>query len=340
MSNFWKNKRAVIIGGAALIGSHLAERLIAENVKALTIIDNLYTGNLRYVPGQAQFVHSDARELGDLLPYLHEGDFVFHLACQHGGRGFVGGGHEIELWDNLTLDGKIFRACATKDVEKVVFMSSACAYPTDLQTDINSDIFLSEDMVDYNNIKQADGPYGMAKLMGEHSLKSYVKAGELNGSIVRGFTVYGPRMKENHAICALIAKTLIKQNPFEIWGDGKQKRNWTYVTDTVDGILRTAEFGRNGEAYNIGVKEVKTPNEAAEAIWREFHWMPDKVNHSLYKPTGPVNRIANPAKAVAELGWEPKVSFENGLKNTIAWYLNTHIDSDIADTLESRLYSK
>lgn len=342
MSKFWENKRVLVIGGAALIGSHLVERLQAENVAYLMVMDNLYSGTFLNLPYKTPRLKGDARETDDLLNafYVCKPDIVFHLACQHGGRGFVGGGHEIELWDNLTLDGKVFKLCAENNVQKVIFMSSACAYPVDLQADINSDILLSEDMIDYNNIRQADGPYGTAKLMGEHSLRAYVQAGRFDGAIVRGFTVYGPRMKENHAICALIAKSYIRQDPFEIWGDGQQKRNWTYVTDTVDGLVRAAQYGKNAEAYNIGVKEVHTPNQVVEKLFRFFDWVPEKTEHKLYKPTGPVNRIANPAKAVAELGWEPKVSFDRGLTKTIEWYLETHDEDKVKAELEGRLYSK
>jgi len=342
MSQFWQDKRVLVIGGAALIGSHLVERLQAENTRLVAVLDNEYSGDFRNLPKGVEIYNGDARETKDLRAafYTYKPDIVFHLACQHGGRGFVGGGHEIELWDNLTLDGKVFRLCAENDVQKVIFMSSACAYPVDLQTNINDEVFLSEDMIDYNNIRQADGPYGTAKLMGEHSLRAYVQAGRFDGAIVRGFTVYGPRMKENHAICALIAKTFIRQEPFEIWGDGNQKRNWTYVTDTVDGLVRAAEYGRNAEAYNIGVKEVHTPNHAVAKIFKYFNWMPDKIEHKLYKPTGPVNRIANPAKAVAELGWEPQISFSDGLIKTIEWYLATHDIDKVAAELQRKLYSK
>lgn len=341
MSNYWNDKRVVILGGAALIGSHLAEKLVALGVKQLRIVDDLSSGKLEniqsLIDNGTEFLNRDLREWNQASESVYKSDVVFHLACAHGGRGFVGGGHEIELWDNLSLDSKIFRVCGEWHVEKVFFMSSACVYPTLLQNDITQNLYLSEDLVDYDNIQQADGPYGMAKLMAEHTLRAYVKKGLFDGVIGRGFTVYGPRLKENHFMGALISKILLKTEPYEMWGNGEQKRNWGFVDDICDGILLSIEKSGNGEPFNLGVENVYTPNMAAEIAFNIMNWHPQKIKYLLDKPVGPVNRIANCQKAKTILGWEPKTSLEDGLQRTIEWYLSTHNIEDVRGNFEKSL---
>jgi nucleoside-diphosphate-sugar epimerase len=340
MSNFWTNKRVVLLGGASLIGSHLAQALWNLPVKSLKVIDDLSSGrleNLHYLginTGQVELHVRDLRDYEEVRKWVRNSDIVFHLAAQHGGRGYVAG-HKVELYNNLELDTTIFRACSKEGVEKVIFSSSACAYPIYIQEDVNELLYLSEAQVDYDFFEQADGAYGTEKLIGEAMLDAYIERGDFKGCSTRSFTVYGPMMKENHAIAALISKTMIQQDPFEIWGDGTQIRNWTYVTDNVAGALLAAEHIDRG-AINIGVEDRLTPRDAAWKIWEIMEWFPKKVDFYPEKPVGPVNRVAD-ASRLKSLGWQPKVSFEEGLRRTIDWYLSTHNVDDVRKDFERKL---
>lgn len=338
MNNYWNNKSVAILGGSALIGSHLVERLLKENPKNLWVVDDLSSGRLRNLPDGVKMIWADLREFEDAKKGINGADIVFHLACAHGGRGYVDT-HEIGCYDNLSLDAKVFRTCAHNGVEKVVFASSACVYPIHLQQNIDENLYITEDLVDYNNVKQADGSYGLSKLMAEQTLNAYSKDGRFDHAICRFFTVYGERMKENHAIAALIAKSYIKQDPFEIWGDGKQKRNWTYVKDTVEGMVLAGEKLIN-DVVNIGTEDVNTPISACENIWKLFDWKPEAIKFLPDNPVGPVNRIANAQKAKRLLGWEPKYTFKDGIKNTIDWYLDVHKEEEIARKLKVKLHER
>jgi UDP-glucose 4-epimerase len=261
-------------------------------------------------------------------------DVVFHLAAQHGGRGYVAT-HDVELYNNLELDTTIFRACAEAQVKKVVFSSSACAYPIDLQTNSDDLVYLSENLIDYKNMRQADGAYGTEKLVGEAMLDAYIEKGYFEGCSTRSFTVYGQLMGESHAIAALIAKTMIEQEPFEIWGNGEQIRNWTYVGDNVSGAMLAAEHLSRG-AINIGIEDRLTPNIACELIWDIMGWRPERIEYKPDKPVGPRNRVADATKIKA-LGWMPSVTFEEGLRKTIDWYISTHNVDDLKKDLERKL---
>lgn len=335
---YWKNKRVVLLGGGNLIGTHLAKALIKVGVKSLDIVDNYSSGkyeNSEQLEKDGVDVWTrDLRDYESALFAVRGQDIVFHLAAQHGGRGYVAS-HETELYNNLELDTTIFRACADAKVEKVIFSSSACAYPVDLQTNSDDVVRLSEDMIDYKNMRQADGAYGTEKLVGEQILDAYIDKGYFKGCSTRSFTVYGPLMNESHAIAALIARTMLQQEPFEIWGDGNQIRNWTYVEDNVTGALLAAEYLDRG-AINIGIEQRLTPMDAVAEIWSVMGWSPDEVKCLINKPVGPRNRVADATK-LKSLGWQPSVTFEEGLKKTIDWYLSTHDTESLKLDLERKL---
>ena len=340
MSDFWRNKKVVLLGGASLIGTHLARELVKMPLSGLRIVDDLSSGKFSNISDlakdMAEFWRADLRYPDSSDRATKGADVVFHLAAQHGGRGYVAG-HKVELYDNLSLDTTIFRACANNSVEKVIFSSSACAYPVDLQTNPNEVLYLSEDMIDYDDLRQADGAYGTEKLIGEVILDAYIEAGHFQGCSTRSFTVYGPLMGETHAIAAMIAKTMIRQDPFEIWGDGlrPQIRNWTTVWDNVSGALLAAEKMNRG-AVNIGIEDRLTPIDACNAIWEYMEWFPKAVDFNPEKPVGPLNRVANATK-LKSLGWKPKYTFKEGLQKTIDWYVETHNAKELRETLERKL---
>jgi nucleoside-diphosphate-sugar epimerase len=184
-------------------------------------------------------------------------------------------------------------------------------------------------------MKDADGAYGREKLLGEMMLDAYVERGDFKGVSTRSFTVYGPLMKENHAIAALIAKTMMKQSPFKIWGSGEAVRNWTFVEDNVTGALLAAEHIDRG-AVNIGVEDRMNPRMAALKIREIMGFIPYDVEYELDKPVGPLNRVAD-ATLLKSLGWKPKYTFEEGLRKTIDWYLKTHSVEEVAKDFERKL---
>lgn len=331
--SYWEDKTVVLLGGANLIGTHLAKALVPLT-KEVVVVDNLSSGKKENIPEKTRIKIEDCRDYRAVKNLLDKDYIVFHLAAQHGGRGYVAT-HDVELYNNLELDTTIFRACADVGVEKVIFSSSACAYPVDLQTKSDDYVYLSEDMIDYKNMRQADGAYGTEKLVGEAMLDAYIEKGYFKGCSTRSFTVYGPLMNESHAIAAFIAKTMLKPNVFEIWGTGYQLRNWTFVEDNVAGALLAAEHLDRG-AVNIGIEDRLTPIDACRMIWDYMGWQPEKWSPLIDKPTGPVNRIANATK-LKSLGWKPQYTFEEGLHKTIDWYVSTHDVEELKRDLERRL---
>jgi len=151
---------------------------------------------------------------------------------------------------------------------------------------------------------------------------------------------YGERENETHAIIALIAKTLAHMDPFEIWGTGDQDRNFTYVGDIVDAMLLAAEKIEDASPVNAGRADRITLNQAAETVFKLVDWRPQKTSHDLSKPVGVASRAADLTRAKKLLGWQPKVSYEDGFKRTIDWYRShknlEHVRRDLPRLLMER----
>ncbi len=333
----WKNRRALVTGGASFIGSNLVNSLVARGA-IVRVIDDLSSGRTENISeliesGKVDFVKGDLRKM-DVAERAVDGmSVVFHLAADHGGRGYVDL-HQAPCAVNLMLDGMVFRACHNAKVDKVVYASSGCVYPNHIQTDTSEMLYLTEDMV--GPPYDADNMYGWAKLMAEMTLKAYCKEWGMKSASCRYFTVYGPRGVENHAVIALIARAFIGQDPFVVWGTGEQIRNWTYIDDIVSGTILAAERIDDATAVNLGTMERIRVIDAVDEILRIFKRKP-KIELHPEMPTGPLNRVADNSLAKKLLGWEPQVKFMEGLHRTIDWYVATRKRDEVSAKLETML---
>jgi nucleoside-diphosphate-sugar epimerase len=333
----WQNRKVLVTGGASFIGSNLVHALLKQGAR-VRVIDDLSSGKLANVQdliraNKIEFIESDLRNK-DVAERAVDGmSVVFHLAADHGGRGYVDL-HQAACSVNLLLDGMVFRACYLAGVEKVVYASSGCVYPNHIQTNPKEVLYLTEDMV--GPPYDADNMYGWAKLMAEMTLRAYHKDYGMKSASCRYFTVYGPQGVENHAVIAMIARAFIGQDPFVVWGTGEQIRNWTYIDDIVRGTILAAEKIDDGTAVNLGTMERIRVMDAVHEILRAFNRNP-KIEPHPEMPTGPLNRVADNALAKKLLGWEPQVMFNDGLRRTIDWYVKTKKQAEVADKLEAIL---
>ncbi len=319
----WQNRRVLVTGGASFIGSHLVDTLVERGAK-VRVVDDLSSGKLENIQhhlakGSVEFIQADLREPGVTRAAMQGIEIVFHLAADHGGRGYVDL-HQAGPASNLFLDGLVFWEARRAGVEKVVFASSGCVYPNFLQSNPDQEVYLTEDLV--KPPYDADNMYGWAKLMAELTLKAYHREYGMKAASCRYFTVYGPRGVENHAVIAMLAKAFIGQNPFEVWGDGTQVRNWTYIDDIVRGTILAAEKIDDGTAVNLGTMERIRVIDAVRMVL-EYTGHEAEIVFRPDMPVGPLNRVADNSLAKKLLGWEPQVPFREGLKRTIDWYFAT-----------------
>lgn len=328
-----KTKRILVTGGASFIGSHLVDALVKRNC-TVRVADNFSSGkkeniDLHIKHKTIELMRGDLRDSGFARRAVKGIDLIFHLSADHGGRGYIDH-HQAVPATNLLLDGQVFFESIKSGVEKIVFASSACVYPVSLQKNIKNGIRLIESMV--KPPFEADNMYGWAKLMGELSLKSFRLEHGMKTVSLRYFSVYGPRGLESHSIMAMIARAFIRQNPYEIWGDGSQIRNWTYVSDIVDGTLLAAEKIDDGSAVNLGTMEGISVKRAVETILNRVGYRP-KMKYLPQMPVGPLNRVADNRLAFEKLGWRPQVKFSDGIDKTIDWYFRHKSPAEVKRAL-------
>lgn len=328
--SFWNDKPVLVTGGASFIGSHLVDQLVALGSR-VTVIDNLSSGkleNLKPSLDRIRFVELDLEysQLENLVPAFRGNDIVFHLAATHGGRGYIDG-HPADVCSNFAIDHHVLEASYNAGVEKVVFASSACVYPPSLQGSPGSDYLLREEDSELSNLEHplsADLEYGWAKLMGEMQLRAFIEQYGLKGCSLRFVTAYGPRENESHAIIALIYKAFQRLDPYVIWGSGNQERDFTYVSDIVSGTIAAAERIDKGDAINLGTGRRHNMKDIANRIFQLIEWRPKATKYDTSMPTGVASRALDIRKAKQMLHWEPKVSLDDGLSQTVQWYTRTH----------------
>jgi len=326
----WSRKSVLVTGGASFIGSHLVDRLVQRGARHVRVVDDLSSGTLENIQdhidsGVVELVRADLLTPGTTDKVSRGIDYVFHLAAIHGGRGYVEM-HDAECGRNLVMDGLMIKSAIDAGVDKFVFASSGCVYPNYIQQDISKELYLTEEMV--GPPYDSDHMYGWAKLMGELALQSWHRQIGMRSVSCRLFTVYGERGVENHAVIAMIARAFIDQDPFEVWGDGTQIRNWTYVGDIADGMVAAAESDVvDGTPINLGTMERTRVIDAVNEVLRYTNKQAE-IKFLTHMPTGPLNRVASNQRARELIGWSPKMKFYDGLHRTIDWYFSTK-DADV-----------
>lgn len=158
--------------------------------------------------------------------------------------------------------------------------------------------------------------------------------------MVRIFTAYGPRENGMHAIVALMAKAYAEQDPYQIWGDGEQTRNFTYVKDITRALRLAAENITDATPVNAGIRDYITINEVADAIFEQLDWESDEINHMTDKPVGVRHRAADTTRAEELLGWEPEYTLQDGIDKTLDWYVNERDKEYVQENLETLLHER
>ena len=338
--NFWNETNVLVTGGASFIGSHLVDKLVTLGSK-VTVVDNLSSGTLENLENSKEKITFKNQDLeyiskSDLEQIFKDQEIVFHLAAVHGGRGYITT-HPADVSSNYSIDHHVFEGCNDSNVKNLVFASTACVYPTKLQDTIGSDYKLKEKAADPTNLDtfmSADIEYGWEKLMSEMQLNAFKKQYGLKGCPVRFVTAYGPRENETPAIIALIYKALAKMDPYQIWGDGNQERDFTYVEDIVDGTILSAEKITDGTPINLGTGQRYKMIDVVNLIFKIIGWKPQNFEFDTSKPVGALSRALDNERANKLLGWNPQFSLEEGLRKTIEWYTSTHkSDGNVDDEL-------
>jgi nucleoside-diphosphate-sugar epimerase len=320
-------KKVLVTGGAGFIGSYLVDELLRRNAD-VRVVDDLSRGNISNVAhckNKIEFIKGDLANAKTAEAAVRDVETCFHLAAVVGGVEFMAT-HPAEILKNVSINYNVIDACRKINVDRLVYTSSACTYPVDLQTAEEQPPLKEDDVLAHG--AKPDSDYGWTKLFGEIQCQAYRRSYGMKIAIVRPFNPYGPREsfdpKDSHVIPSLIRKAVRRENPFVVWGDGTQGRAFEYVEDLVEGIILAIEKKVDADPVNLGSSYPVTIRELAELVLRLTGYN-TSITWDTSRPQGVRSRKADMSKAWNVLGWKPKTLLEEGLTRTLNWFLRSDL---------------
>ncbi|MBQ4178490.1 MAG: SDR family NAD(P)-dependent oxidoreductase [Elusimicrobia bacterium] len=305
--------KILVTGGAGFIGSNIVDALIEKKHKVV-IVDNLATGNIKNVNKKAKFYKvsvCDKKKIDDIFK-KEKIDIVIHHAAQLDVRKSVADPcFDADVNIKGTLN--ILEACKNTKVKKIIFASSGGTIYGECGAKAPDEKAFANPL----------SPYGVAKLSVEHYIKAYSALFGLKYTVLRYANVYGPRQDANGeagVVAIFIGKMTANKEVF-IFGDGKQLRDYVYVKDVVSANIKSLTKGNN-EVINIGTNKTTSVTKLAAELSKIIGYEKKPV----FKPKRKgelFKSFLNISKAKKVLGWEPKVSIVEGLKNTVEYFKNT-----------------
>ena len=313
----WAQKKVLVTGAEGFIGSHLTERLVAlgAEVKALVMYNSFNTWGWidTFRPGEKNKLHiicADIREADLLKSTLKDIDIVFHLAALIAiPYSYVSPSSYIKTNIEGTLN--LLQAARDHGVEKFLHTSTSEVYGTALYTPI-----------DEKHPLQGQSPYSASKIGADMIAESFYRSFDLPVTTVRPFNTYGPRQSMRAIIPTLIVE-MLSNDKIQL-GSLHPIRDFTYVSDTVEGFLKTAETDDiNGEVINIGSAQGISIGKLAEKLMKMMNKKItiESEEKRVRPPQSEVNQlICNNNKAKELIDWQPKMSLDEGLEKTINWF--------------------
>jgi len=312
-------QKVLVTGGAGFIGSHLSERLVNEGYAVISL-DNLITGSLKNIEGLTanknfEFVKGDVTELPDQI-VLQSFSYIFHLASPASPLDYQNYPEETLLANSV---GTLSILRLAKNTNSKVLIASTSEIYGDPKEHPQKETY-------WGNVNSF-GPracYDESKRFAEAATYVFIHKYGIDARIVRIFNTYGPKMqKDDGRVISNFINDALKGVPLEVDGDGSQTRSFCYVSDLVEGLMRAMfSEGTKGEIFNLGNSEEHTIKDLAEKIKSLTGSISEIKYSNSFREDDPMRRRPDISKAKEILGWEPKVTLEEGLQKTIEYYKN------------------
>ncbi len=308
MPDFWKDKRVVVTGGAGFLGSFVVEQLRARDCREIMI-----PRSKDYDLVQMEAIE---RLYAEAKP-----DMVIHLAARVGGIGANQANPGRFFYDNLMMGAQLIEVGRRRGLKKFVALGTICAYPK------FAPIPFKEDDIWNGYPEETNAPYGLAKKMMLAQSQAYREQYGFNSIVLFPVNLYGPRdnfdLKTSHVIPALIRKFSeakeLKKGSVSLWGDGSPSREFLYVEDAAEGILRAAEVYDGSLPVNLGTGEEVAIRDLAAIIAGEVGFA-GRIDWDTTKPNGQPRRCLDISRAKQLFGFQARHNLREGLKKTVAWF--------------------
>ena len=316
-----KNKKILVVGAGGFIGGHLVNRLLKDgnSIVAADIKPKEYW--FQEFEDVENYYSMDMKDILNCKKVTKGIDFVFNMACNMGGMGFIEN-NKAECMQSVLINTNLLISCKESGVKRYFFSSSACAYNKTKQKEVFIEGLKEEDAYPAD---PEDG-YGWEKLFSERMCRHFMEDYGLEVRVARYHNIYGPygtydggREKAPAALCRKVLKAKKNnENVIEVWGDGKQTRTFLYIDDCIEGTLRLFESDYSSP-INIGSDEQVSINQMIEIIENISGIKKlDKV-YQLDKPKGVRGRSSNNDLVKKILNWSFKIKLKEGLKKTYDW---------------------
>ena len=294
--------KTIVTGGCGFIGSHLVERLINDG-HSVVVIDNLSTGRLENLAAiknhsELRFIRADISNSEEISNLFRDVDWVFHLAAL---ANIVPSIEKPSEYYQSNVQGtfNVLEASRKANAKRFIYVASSSSYgiPDEYPTKETSEI-------------KPQYPYALTKHMGEELVMHWAQIYKLKAISLRLFNVYGPRARTSGTYGAVFGVFLAQKlanKPYTVVGDGKQSRDFTFVSDVVDAMIKAVESSIFAEAINIGSENTYSINALVKILGGPITYIPKR-------PGEPECTWADISKAKEVLNWGPQVSFESGVK--------------------------
>ena len=333
----------LVSGGCGFVGRNMVKRLLNTTTDTVFMVDDLSIGRhpeqwlegefVSKMNGDLEVIGDEERllfwkgDFRDLLFYMRQNpryiqetynvefdkfNDVFHFAAIVGGRLKIDGDPLMVALD-LSIDAEFFYWLTRHKPARVLYPSSSAAYPTSLQT-TDGAIALSEGDIDFKkNLGTPDMTYGWTKLTGEFLAQIAAKHYGISIVCIRPFSGYGEDQETDYPVPAIALRAAKMENPFEVWGSGKQGRDFVHIDDIIDFIFILLDNVSDGSAYNIGSGKLTSFLELIDVFSKIADYKPT-IKPLLDKPVGVHSRYCDMSLVEKKFGWKAKISLEEGMR--------------------------